>query len=119
MEEKPLSRWRFELQSIGKRHWLVFYKEMLGEPVENIPRLYKALNMYGFWPLFEAIVETSNRDLNAGKQNYVIAVAKNKWKEKEQESETDEAYLSEIDEAKRHSQQRNEELARKLKKVKK
>jgi hypothetical protein len=118
-QAKPLSRWRFELQSIGKRHWPVFYREFLGVPASSIPRLYKALNNYGFWPLFEAIVESSDRELTGDPLNYVIAVAKNKWKEKEQESETDEAYLSEIDAAKRHSQQRNEELARKLKKVKK
>lgn len=92
---------------------------MLGESVESVPRLYKALNLYGFWPLFEAIIETSGRDLNAGKLNYVIAVAKNKWKESEQIEEQDEAYKAAIEEAKQKSKKENDELAHKLDKVRK
>jgi|OpeIllAssembly_1097287.scaffolds.fasta_scaffold489875_2 hypothetical protein len=117
-EAKPLSRWRFELQSIGKKHWLVFYREMLGTPASSIPRLYRALNNYGFWPLFEAIVDSSERELTGDPLNYVVAVAKNKWKEAEEEDSNSEVYISEIEEAKKKSQQQNEELAKKLKKVK-
>lgn len=117
-EAKPLSRWRFELQSIGKKHWAVFYREFLGVPPSSLPRLYKALNNYGFWPLFEAIVESSERELTGDPLNYVLVVARNKWKEVEQEDSDSESYKSELDEAKKRSQLQNEELAKKLKKVK-
>ncbi len=111
---KSLSRWRFELQSVGKKHWPVFYSEMLGVQVSSYPRLYKALNNYGFWPLFEAIVESSDRELTGDPLNYVIAVAKNKWKEGEQIDESDEAYMADIEEAKEKSRKENDELQKRL-----
>lgn len=118
-QSKPLSKWRFELQSIGKKHWATFYREFLGVSPSSLPRLYKALNNYGFWPLFEAIVATSEKDFGTSDPlNYVVAVAKNKWKESEQEHEDDEEYNAELDEAKARSKKQNDELAKKLAKIK-
>lgn len=118
-QSKPLSRWRFELQSIGKKHWLVFYREMLGTSASSIPRLYKALNNYGFWPMFEAIVATSDKDFEGSDPlNYVIKVAQNKWKEGEEIEEQDETYMSDIEAAKEKSRKDNEALERRLRKVK-
>lgn len=114
---KSLSRWRFDLQRGDKKTWLAFYNDLLGKPVSSFPRFYRALKNYGDWPLFEAIVESSDRDLNGDPLSYVIAVAKNKWKESEQESDLDQGYISEIDEAKERSKKQNEELAKKLGKI--
>lgn len=117
-QSKSLSRWRFELQSIGKKQWVVFYREMLGRQPTSIPRLYKALNQYGFWPLFEAIVATSDKEFDTDPFNYVIKVAQNKWKESEEQDVQDESYISEIDAAKDRSKKANDELAKKLGKIK-
>lgn len=117
-QSKTLSRWRFELQSIGKKQWPIFYSAMLGRSASSYPRLYKALNNYGFWPLFEAIVASADKDFGEGDPlNYVLAVAKNKWKEAEEEAEVDETYTSELRAAKERSMKQNEELARKLSKL--
>jgi hypothetical protein len=114
-QSKPLSRWRFDLNRGTKKTWLAFYQELLGTPASSIPRFYRALNNYGFWPMFEAIVESSERDLTGDPLSYVIAVAKNKWKEVEQQDEQDESYLSDIEAAKERSRKENEELAARLK----
>lgn len=116
-ESKSLSRWRFDLQRGGNKAWLAFFKEYLGTPVSSIPRFYRALKNYGFWPMFEAIVESSDRDLTGDPLNYVVAVAKNKWKEREQEDENTETYLSDIEKAKERSKRDNDELAKKLNRI--
>lgn len=113
-QTKTLSRWRFDLQRGNKKVWLAFYSDMLGVQASSIPRLYKALNLYGFWPLFEAIVAASDKDLDGDPLNYVLKIASNKWKEKEQEDENGDEYISDIEAAKIRSKQANEELARKI-----
>ena len=86
----------------------------MGTPPSSIPRLYKALNNYGFWPLFEAIVASSEKVFESDPLNYVIKVASNKWKEQEAIDEDDEDYASDIDAAKKRSEKENEALAKKL-----
>lgn len=113
-QSKPLSRWRFDLNRGNKKTWLAFYRELLGTPASSIPRFYKALNNYGFWPMFEAIVATSEKEIEGDPLNYVLKVASVKWKEGEQLEEQDEAYLSDIEAAKERSKKANEELAKKL-----
>lgn len=68
--------------------------------------------------MFESIVESSDRDLTGDSLNYVLAVAKNKWKEREQEDENEDEYLQGINKAKEKSKKDNEELAEKLGKIK-
>ncbi len=116
-ESKSLDRWRFELQSIGKKHWLTFYKDMLGVNASSVPRLYKALNLYGDWALFEAIISSSDKDLNGDPLNYVIAVTKNIWKEKQEEQDREDEYSAKIREAKEKSEEANKALEEKLLKV--
>ncbi len=115
MEEvKPLSRWHFELKSIGKKHWVVFYETFLGMRPSNIPRLYKALNLYGYWPMFEAIVESSDRNLEGDALNYVIAVAKNKFKESQEEIDAESEYAHSIEESKKNTRTANQILEKRI-----
>ncbi len=116
-DTKPLSRWRWELQSIGKRHWPVFYQSMMGTPVSSYPRLYKAVDKYGLWPLFEAIIAASERTLNGDPLNYVLKLAHEKWKELEKAEDVDDEYLDEISKAKDISRRKNEALAEKLQRL--
>jgi hypothetical protein len=113
---KPLSEWRADIQRHGRKHWLVFYKAMLDQAVSSSSRFYKALSLYGDWAIFESIVASSNAQLTGDKLNYVIKVAANKWKEMQLDEEQEEAYQKEIREAIRISQEKNQELARKLRK---
>lgn len=114
-EEKSLSAWRLDLQRYGKKHWLIFYSSLLSSPVSTPARLYRALNLYGTWALFEAIVAASSSQVVGDPLNYVIKIASNKWKESQQDEEEEAKYLEEIEEAKKVSQQKNDVLAKKLK----
>jgi hypothetical protein len=114
-EVKSLSSWRLDLQRYGRKHWLVFYKALLASPVSSIPRFYKLINLYGEWAVFEAIVATSSANITGDPLPYVSKVASSKWKEAQQDEEAESAYNKEIEEAKKISQQKNDELAKKLK----
>jgi hypothetical protein len=115
-EEKSLERWHFELRSIGKKHWAALYESFLGVQPSSIPRLYKALNLYGYWPLFFSIIESSDRNLEGDPLNYVIAVAKNKWLESQKESDAETEYADTIEESKENTREANKKLERKIKK---
>lgn len=117
MEEQPksLSAWRLEIKQFGKKHWLRMYKEFLGQDVSNIPRFYKALNLYGEWALFEAIIACAEQDIKGDSLNYVLAVTKAKWKESQLDEEEEGEYLNEIKNAKEETKKGNEALAKKLK----
>lgn len=111
MEEfKSLDQWRKELTTIGKKHWLVFYKELMEQ--DAVPmRLYRALKLYGDWPVFEAILDSSNRELTGEKINYVLKVAHEKWKSEQQKQDSDTDYDSAIERAKEITMAKNASLA--------
>ncbi len=113
--EKSLDRWRFEIKSIGKKHWLVFYNEMLGQPCSSPMRFYRAINLYGELLVMEAIIDSSNQDLQGDVLNYVIKVASNKWKAIQQQEDASTEYIESINAAKASTLQRNKQLAGKLK----
>jgi hypothetical protein len=118
-EVKSLSSWRLDLQRFGRKHWLVFYKTLLASPVSSIPRFYRLINLYGEWAVFEAIVATSTAQITGDPLPYVTKVASSKWKEAQQDEEEESKYLEEIEAAKKLSQKKNDELAKKLKGKKK
>lgn len=114
IQQKSLDRWRFELRTMGKKHWLFFYSQMMNSQCSNAPRFYRALNLYGDWPVFEAIVESSSRELGSDPLAYVLKVAYEKWKAAQQQNDSESEYIESIERAKKVTLQRNEELARKL-----
>jgi len=114
---KSLDKWRHELKSIGKKHWLVFYREIIGVNASSVPRLYKALNSYGEWPLFEAIVSSADKQLTGDPLNYVIAVAHSKWREQQEEIDQESEYDETIKNAVQETEEANKALADKLKKL--
>lgn len=118
-EPKSLERWHFELRSIGKKHWAAFYESFLGVRPSSFPRLYKTLALYGYWPLFLSIVESSERKLEGDPLSYVVAVAKNKWLESQKESDAETVYVESIEESKESTREANKILARKIKRGKK
>jgi len=113
-QTKSLDRWRFEIKSIGKKHWLVFYEAMLGQKCSNPMRLYRAINLYGELVVMEAIIDSSNQDLNGDVINYVVKVASNKWKTGQLQDDADAEYEAAINAAKKATLDRNKSLASKL-----
>jgi hypothetical protein len=117
IEGKSLEQWRLELRRLGKAHWGVFYKEFVGTPLSNYPRFYKALNQYGDWAMFEAILSTSNQRVIGDPISYVIKTAHNIWKENQLELEAAEDERAKVEEAFEHSHAKNLALAKKLEKL--
>lgn len=113
--EKSLDRWRFEIKSIGKKHWLAFYAEMLGQACSSPMRLYRAINLYGELIVMEAIIDSSTQDLTGDKIAYVNKVAANKWKTIQQQADASSEYVESINAAKASTLLRNKLLAAKLK----
>lgn len=114
MEDQSLTRWKLDIQA-NKQAWLGFYRFFLGSRVSSYPRFWKAVNMYGFYPMFEAIVESSNRSLEGDPLNYVLRVASNKWKEAQLQQDESYGYKESIDRAKEISHKKNLELAKRVK----
>ena len=111
---KSLTAWRLDIRRYGKKSWLAMYKAFMGQPVSNIPRFYKAVNLYGDEAMLDAIIDSSDQNVKGDPLNYVLAVARNKWKEAEKEIEELESYLSDIIKAKELTEKKNRELAEKL-----
>jgi hypothetical protein len=114
---KSLDRWRFELKKYGKKHWHIFYASLLSVPISNNGRFYKALTMYGEWPLFEAIVATSNATIKGDPLSYVLAVAHAKWKEAQEIADKQAAVEEDFEQAVLQNKEINDELQEKLRRA--
>lgn len=110
MPERSLNEW-LELVEQNKKYWGDFYQVALNAKISNYPRFYKSLNLYGVFPMVEAVLAAANAELSGDPLNYVIKVAAAKWRE-EAESKTDTAKIEKII---KNTTKKNEELAKKLK----
>lgn len=79
-------------------------------------RLGRALNLYGDWYVFEAIIDASTRELTGDPLNYVVKIAANKWKEDQLEKDETDNYSAAVEQSKKASLQANKKLAKKLEK---
>lgn len=119
-EEQPksLDTWAADINK-SRSNWPAFYNEMLGVRVSSIPRLFRAVNLYGFYPVFEAIVETSARSIQGDPINYVLKVASNKWRE-ENESKSEEAsYADSVKQSQASSIKANTQLEKRIERARK
>lgn len=120
MEIKSLTEWWDELSNAkGRLEWLRFYSFFIKQPVSNRVRFYRALNLYGEWPVFEAIIDSCERPLTGDKLNYVLKVAANKWREEQEHRNEQADYTIALEESKKASQQANKDLAKRIKRRKK
>lgn len=120
MEEqapKSLDEWASSIHE-SKSNWLGFYAEMLGTRVSSIPRFYRAVNLYGFFPVFEAIVDSSTRELNGDPLAYVVKVSANKWREGQESRNEEIQYTNAIEQSKKASREANKDLEKRVSKRK-
>lgn len=115
---KTLDEWASSITQ-SKSKWLAFYAEMLGTPVSSIPKFYRAVNLYGFFPVFEAIVDSSTRELNGDPLAYVVKVSANKWREEQESRNEENTYANAIEQSKKASDKANKDLERRLKRKRK
>lgn len=113
-EDKSLAQWRFEIKSVGRKHWATFYEAFLGSRPSSYPRLFKALNNYGDLNLFEAIVLASNQALTGDPLGYVVKIAHELWREEQEEVDGADDAEKEIQDAINATKKKNEELEKKL-----
>lgn len=120
-EQKPqtLDKWRLDLRRLGRGHWRVFYEHFMGTPLSSPMRLGRALNLYGDWPVFEAIIDSSQRELSGDPLNYIVKVAHEKWKISQQQEDDDIYYADAIEQSKKASAKANKDLERRLKRKRK
>lgn len=119
MEEiKSLEEWALELRS-NKQMWVAFYEDFLGTRPTSNPRLFRAINLYGFWPVFEAIVDSGTRGLTGDPFNYVLKVASNKWKEAQEVLNEEADYTNAVEQSKKATAKANQALAKRVSRKKK
>jgi hypothetical protein len=116
---KSLAAWRLELRKNPRSHWLIFYDTLMGTGVSNPIKFYRALNNYGDWAMFEAIIASSDQTLTGDPLPYVLKVCSSKWKEQMQDEEAEEDYNRQIEEAQKATAKQNKALEKKLKKARK
>jgi len=116
---KTLQSYLEEVRTDPSIGWRVIYNDIIGYHPENIERLLKGVDLYGEEIIFEAIIVTASKKLSSPEQlNYVLAVARQLWKDVLQQSLTKDQDEIRLERAKRHVQEDNERLAEKIEKAK-
>lgn len=110
---KSLEDWALEIHS-NKLKWVAFYEEFLGTRPSSNPRLFRAVNLYGFWPVFEAIVDSGTRGLTGDPLAYVMKVAANKWRESQEALNEEVIYTNALEQSKKATQQANKALEKRV-----
>ena len=116
---KTLQSYLEEERTNPSSGWRVIYTDIIGHYPENTERLLKGVELYGEEIIFEAIIVTASKKLSSPEQlNYVLAVARQLWKDVLQQSLTKDQDEIRLERAKRHVQEDNERLAEKIEKAK-
>lgn len=116
---KTLQAYIGEIRSDSAKGWRVVYKDILGKQITDIQGFLKAVDLFGEEIMFEAIITTSTKKLSSpDPQNYVIAVARQLWKEALQEALEKDADELRLERAKRRVESDNAELAQKIQEAK-
>lgn len=116
-DEKTLIQWRFELKSLPKKHWNVFYNHFLGRSISSYAKFFRALKLYGDMNVFEAVLATARQSVDGDPLNYVLKITHSLWKENQIELEREQEYNKEMQAAIEHSRKQNKALADKIKKI--
>lgn len=117
-DNKSLAQWRFELRTLPKRHWNVYYSHFLGKSISNYALFFRAIKLYGDMNVFEAVLATARQSLEGDPLNYVLKITHSLWRAEQLEEEKQKEADKIAREAIEISKKRNKELAAKLKKLK-
>jgi len=116
-EEKSLAQWRFEIRTIGKKHWNKYYYHFLGDDISNYKIFYRSLKLYGDMNIFEAVLFAARQSVEGDPLNYVLKIAHNLWKDEQRELDKQYEYDAQAKMAIEESRKRNKELAKKINQV--
>lgn len=117
MADKPLLEVWWDRIQEDKYQWLGFYHEFLKSSISNTSRFFEAVEKYGDFPVFEAVIATSQRPIDGDPLNYLLAVAYNKAMENIQNKKDEESYRRGLERTKRQSYEKSLELADKIRRA--
>ena len=103
----------------SNQEWIALYTVTLNVPPSDEERFFRAIDIYGDMPVYEAIHITATKSIDGDPFNYVLTVAYSKWKESVEFYKNTASYIMRLEMAKERSRQANEELDNKLRKARK
>lgn len=115
---KTISDW-VAITKNEKSGWSQFYRELLGQPLSDIPRFNKAVGDFGHGIMFESILAASPKKLQGDPLNYVIGIAIAKAQQEAKEITDDSKRQLRLDKAKQRTISQNEELEGKYERARK
>lgn len=107
-----------EIRKDRRRGWARAYKDVLGQPLSDVLRFIKAVDIYGDLIMFESLVITATKKLKTDPLNYVLAVALQRWSEQEQTKLTANEEDIKASKAIERTQEAGRQLADKIEKAK-
>lgn len=105
-------------EQFSQEEWTQLYTQQLGHSLSDKEKFFKAIETYGYWPMYEAIYISGLKNFDKDPLGYVLAIAHSKWKEQKEEELLKQRYLLRIEAAKERSTAYNEALAAKIEKAK-
>jgi hypothetical protein len=94
--------------------WQSVYSDILGSYLWEASRFLKGVELFGEEFMFEAVIVTASKKLSSDPLNYVLAVARQLWKDSLKEELTKDQDELRLERARRHVKEDNERLAEKI-----
>ena len=102
-----------------KSGWSQFYREIIGQPLSDIPRFSKAVADFGHQIMFDSILAAGTKKLTGDPLNYVIGIAIAKAQQEAKEISDDSKRRMRLARAKQRTVTQNEELEGKYERARK
>jgi hypothetical protein len=116
---KTLQSYLLGIKDNPRIGWSVAYSDILGKRLSDADKFLNGVDLFGEEMMFEAIIATSIQKLKTPDPlSYVLAVARQLWKEELQNSLTQDADELRLERAKRRISEGNAELADRIKEAK-
>jgi hypothetical protein len=98
--------------------WQGVYSDILGSHLWETERFLKGVELFGEEFMFEAVIVTASKKLSSDPLNYVLAVARQLWKDSLKEELAKDQDELRLERARRHVKEDNDRLAEKIERAK-
>lgn len=118
MGKRTISDW-VAITKNEKSGWSQYYRELLGQPLSDIPRFIKAVGDFGHSIMFESVLAASGRNITGDPLNYVIGIAVAKASEEARDISDNARYRMRLEKSRERVISQNEELEAKYERARK
>ena len=109
---KTLQVYLEAIRNNPSKGWRVIYSDIMGKPLSDTSKFLRGVELFGEEIMFEAVIITSSKNLSSpDPTNYVLAVARQLWKDTLKEELIKEQDELRLERARRHVQEDNTKLA--------